>query len=922
MCAPLRALSVGAGGRVCGAGANFLQINFCILLEKRARLLYNACKTLRAAGARLREDCMEYPLSEKEIFPFRPKPFYFITSSRPEDLTLQKFRRTLSHLKSRGFGGIVLFNKPPHGFDASNYLSDGWFAMVENAARACRELSLALWINDGFDFPPGDVAGRVRAAAPHLKQRHIRLEGDRPVVVEADWGFPAFEEPLSTRLFIKFVYEEYKKRLGNYFGDPIAGFFSDSDNRRVNALVLFDENSPMRDYFPWSSDFAESFRAAYGYDILPWMPAVLRREDVPQAVDYWEHAGRLMQGWFAAHHAWLRENGLQYTGHTSDSSPYLVQETQRSSCFTEGRFSDLERHFDYPGTDQEMYSLDSAKPTTRENFYTPHVIWGEREYMPKMTNFYDVSIDLRARQAASTAFQYGKKGVMCEMFAATNYGVSPAVLRQIAAYQLMQGVTFIVPHAYHHLFTGETKYFAPPDFSAAGMLDRATKPLNDELARLACLLSRGKPVCPVALVDPTEFVWRGKYRSGEYFAAFAALNRLPYGFCVCDTKKLLQNEYGFRAAVYAGIDLPEETLRALKGRGILPVRADELEKLSALIPCDVRYEGEGTPHFARRVIDGEEFAFLANIESGEPIRGRVHAYGREKELVLYPGDVRYISATYCDFPDTPACEFVCDLPEKAAVRFDRPNILPLEWFRCGEETVLKTEDTPRLEFPFRAEARLKGLRLFLPRACDKMIGQVMLDETDLAAPVHTRVFGEEYLRFSLPSLAPGEHKLTLTKGAPLPFHARIFLEGEFDASVTTDKKEYKKLCGLFNVDIYVPERAQVVLSVRRRELVLRGSWAEQGQPFYSGGAEYLLPVEVPQAGEYIVRFPAVCDVAELSVGGASERRICPPYDFRVVLGAGKNQLRLTVSNSFANAMECYLERGGVPAGGSLFRPLA
>ena len=259
-----------------------------------------------------------------------------------------------------------------------------------------------------------------------------------------------------------------KKRLGNYFGDPIAGFFSDSDNRRVNALVLFDENSPMRDYFPWSSDFAESFRAAYGVRHPALDAAVLRREDVPQAVDYWEHAGRLMQGWFAAHHAWLRENGLQYTGHTSDSSPYLVQETQRSSCFTEGRFSDLERHFDYPGTDQEMYSLDSAKPTTRENFYTPHVIWGEREYMPKMTNFYDVSIDLRARQAASTAFQYGKKGVMCEMFAATNYGVSPAVLRQIAAYQLMQGVTFIVPHAYHHLFTGETKYFAPPDFFRRG----------------------------------------------------------------------------------------------------------------------------------------------------------------------------------------------------------------------------------------------------------------------------------------------------------------------------------------------------------------------------------------------------------------------------------------------------------------------
>ena len=77
---------------------------------------------------------------------------------------------------------------PPHGFNAENYLSDDWFRRVENAAKACRELSLAMWINDGFDYPPGDVAGRVRKAAPHLKQRHIRLEGDRPVVVEADWG--------------------------------------------------------------------------------------------------------------------------------------------------------------------------------------------------------------------------------------------------------------------------------------------------------------------------------------------------------------------------------------------------------------------------------------------------------------------------------------------------------------------------------------------------------------------------------------------------------------------------------------------------------------------------------------------------------------------------------------------------------------
>ena len=199
LCGPCRS----AQGGDCGAGANFLQINFCILLEKRARLLYNAFKTLRAAGARLREDCMEYPLSEKEIFPFRPKPFYFITSSRPEDLTLQKFRRTLSHLKSRGFGGIVLFNKPPHGFDASNYLSDGWFAMVENARPSLpRALARALdqrrfRLSAGRRGRPGSRRGSASETAAYPSG------GDRPVVVEADWGFPAFEEPLSTRLFHK-----------------------------------------------------------------------------------------------------------------------------------------------------------------------------------------------------------------------------------------------------------------------------------------------------------------------------------------------------------------------------------------------------------------------------------------------------------------------------------------------------------------------------------------------------------------------------------------------------------------------------------------------------------------------------------------------------------------------------------------------
>ena len=37
---------------------------------------------------------------------------------------------------------------------------------------------LAVWINDGFDFPPGDAGGRVANIAPHLRQQRLHIMND------------------------------------------------------------------------------------------------------------------------------------------------------------------------------------------------------------------------------------------------------------------------------------------------------------------------------------------------------------------------------------------------------------------------------------------------------------------------------------------------------------------------------------------------------------------------------------------------------------------------------------------------------------------------------------------------------------------------------------------------------------------------
>ncbi len=863
---------------------------------------------------------MKYPISKKQINEYSPIPLYFITTNRPEELTYDAFYSSLLNLKAAQFGGIVLFNKPQGGFAEEEYLGEAFFGMVKNAASACKDLGLKMWINDGYDFPPGAVAGRIKKAAPQLKQRRIRLINGKPTVECVEWGFPAFEEDLSGELFRKFVYEEYDKHVGEFFGDTIKGFFSDTDNRRVLPPAMFDESSPMRDYFPWSSTFEADFKAEYGYDITPYMADILQRKSVPQSMDYWEFCGRLYQKWWCGNAAWLRAHGLEYTGHSSDSSPYLQSEACRSSCFTEGRFSDAQRHFDYPGTDQELYAIDGGKHMTIDNMYTPKVVWGEEMTVPKMTDFAVVKSDLRAKQTASTAFLYDKKGVMCEMFAASNYGVEPSVLLHIAAYQIMQGVTFVVPHAYHHKFRGEIKYFAPPEYSENSLLKHSVDVINRKIAALTCMMSKGEPVYPVALIDPTEYVWLGEYDKNEYFDAFAHLNRLPYGFVICDAGKLINNDYGFKAAVYAGINPTDEIKNKIENKGIKLFSYKDIDKLGGVIKPDVCYEGEGTPHFQRRIIDGEEFTFIANIESEKAIKGKIKAYGKEKELYLYPGDIRYVSKTYDDIPEPEKNgEYICAFPDTTPVKFDSLNCIPLEYFTSDGKTVTKTGDEKKITFSFTAKDALNSLKFCIPDDCLGIIEKVVFNGTECLCGEKSKVFDDDYTVYSLFAVK-GANTIELIKNGAVPYYDRILLTGEFDAEIITDKRYYKKAIETYNLSVYIPEKAEVMLDRRRAVLSTLRSAVLQGQPFYSGGITYRFNPVVNQTAKYRLIFPLIRDTVYLTVNGKPYgKTVKPPYSFEFELENGENEILLTVYNSLANSMECYLEPGGIVSHGILVK---
>jgi len=864
--------------------------------------------------------------TERDLKDYRPIPFYFITTDDPNELTYEKAYDSLSRMKADGFGGIVLFNKPPHGFTAEGYLSDVWFNMVRNFVRAACELDLSVWLNDGFNFPPGDGGGRItKETHPHLMQKKLELQNGKAVAVDVAWGAPAFELPESAALFHEIVYEPYKAAVGDYFGTTVKGIFSDADNRRVNFGV-FGSVPEQKDYFPWSSDFALTFADVYGYDIKPYLVSILRKESSPQAKDYWEHAGRLYQGWFASNYRWCRENGLEYTFHTSDTSPFAWEEAPRSSLFTEGRALDMESNCDYPGTDQELLELNGGKHMRKEEYWLPKVSYCGGDADVRNPAYRDLYGDLRPKQAGSTAFLYHKKGAMCEMFAATNWGATFTDLREIASVQIMNGINFIVPHAYHYRLCGDTKYFAPPDFSPHSHLADGMRIFNDMLAKNCWYASQGTLQAPVAVLDITDDVWAGKTDSKAFCDVCLALDRLPYGYVIADDKMIRANRDAFSVVVNAGAPLSETRAAFFDVLDLPVVGVESIEEIGQYVDCDVLYVGDGMPHFMRRQLDdGTQLVIVCGFETDVPVQGTLQIGASSLSVFLQPGEMGFYTAQGrigCDALPMPEGNRIA-LPDETEVVWESENCLPIEcWLDESGDIVPKTDICRQLRMSYFVDDSVTDLSLTMTARCAARIDEVKVDAILLASPTECMIFDDKSYKWELPvsAMTPGDHVLTIRTHAPLPKSDIIALRGSFDVTVATQGAYHRVSGKQYSLKRYIPEQVGIVLSKRTTILQTTRSWCAQGHPFYSGAATYRFLLSQPKEyGDAVLHLKNVRDVCTVSIDGKEvEKRIFAPYDFALGNLDGEHLLEITVRNTLGNALEFYCAPSGLLGGGDIY----
>ena len=790
--------------------------------------------------------------SEK-IENYRPIPFYFLTTTDPADYTDEAVFAAIKKMKDDGFGGIVLFNKPPVGFNAEEYLSENWFDITRRFILACRELNLELWINDGFNYPPGDAAGRIEAADPTLKQhRLIPNEEGKLDVAEVAWGFPAFEEEKSSELFHKFVYEEYYKRFAEYFGNGITGFFSDADNRRYNAHVI--KQCPER-YYPWSKNFAALFKTKFNYNIEENLKGLFDGTDKKVMHDYWQLCSNLYQQWFANNHNWCKAHNILYTFHSSDSGPMNYEYCKRSSAFTEGNPLTLLSHSDAPGTDHEIFILDSGTHYDKR-YYTPKVTFaGDNEFLYHPHR--DESLwDVRAKYAQSAAILNNKKRIMSEMFCATNHNITFNDLSRIGAWQIIQGINFIVPHAVHHRFRERIKYFAPPVFNWT-TLEEGIREFNDKLSFWCMAATEGEYIAEYAVIDPTPEVWQD-ISSTPFFHLCDKLNRRAEGYIIVPRN-------------YTG-----------------PIKniIDPIKEIPELPAPTITFSG-GDVAYMRRRLNDEEYMLVANIWNPETMSGTLNYNGKSYEVELNPGEIAIFGGPFESYRTPQKYEVKSVFNGKYPVRWAASNVIPFE-----KELVFNSMENFTLTLSVPADNE----------------GKIIFNGKELSESCDTLVFHDKYRNYTIETIH-GENRIELE--TPCVFFKCAYLCGEFNLNVETSKDYATLAFRQYLLAIYEPSWKKLTVSKRTQELTTDCGWEKQGNIFYSGEACIDLGTIDISDGD-MLNLPKFKDIAELVIDGETvERKALAPYVFK--LPQGKHAVSLRIWNTMGNRLERFYVPSGLTA---------
>lgn len=427
-------------------------------------------------------------------------------------LQKEELLRQLDVLKEMGMGGAHIHVR--RGMETP-YLGEEHMDLVRSCLEKCKEEDMLTWLYDEDRWPSGFAGGMV-TKDEEFRQTYLLLtpefageenlltcydivlnqEGclsgaDRIEIGAAPRGdewyayvkkmqpTPGYNNQTyvdtlnlkAIRRFLEVTHERYAEAVGQEFGGVIPAIFTDEPqfSKKTRLLHPYEKKDIC---LPWTADLPESYKVAYGCDILDALPELvwqLPGQEVSVArYRYHDHVCQRFTEAFADQcGTWCRDHGLLLTGHVMDEA------TLQSQTQVLGEAMRSYRSFGLPGIDM---LCNKVELTT-------------------------------AKQAQSAARQYGREGVLSEMYGVTGWDFDFRGHKFQGDWQAAMGVTARVHHLSWVSMKGEAKRDYPASINYQSPWWRDYRYVEDHFARLNTALTRGKPLARVGVIHPIESYW-------------------------------------------------------------------------------------------------------------------------------------------------------------------------------------------------------------------------------------------------------------------------------------------------------------------------------------------------------------------------------------------------------------------------------
>jgi len=486
---------------------------------------------------------------------FRIKPFWFWNSR----LDTKELLSQIGDMQAHGVGGFFIHAR--FGLE-TEYLSPEWFETIRVCVEEAGRLGMEVWLYDENPFPSG-IGNQKVSSRREYRNRYIELIqrslhpgenvipiGDGEVICvlgPQDGTYPSipyevvpgkvilfagdvprtvvifvkrlienpngkifginYMNPEAVRFYIETTHAQYRKHLGQYFGNIIKGIFTDEPtllpwHQDLNWYIARGDGHLV----PWDEQIPERLLKKYGYDMNTLMRGIFL-EDNSNAEEirrhFWQEVAQLYeQNFFRIYKDWCEQNGLLLTGHV------LLEEGLYFNTIFQGNLLKNLEHLDIPGVD---HLTNTAEETGAE------FLVGKAPHLPRIkTNVQGQKV------VVSAAHLSGKRRVLSESFGIGGWSLTLEDMKWIVNWQYVLGINQLCPHAFFYSIEGFRKGDAPPCHMHNSSW-RHYRLFADYVARLSYALSAGSHRAEVAILYPLRG-FQGAYRPGEQRTADKAIS--------------------------------------------------------------------------------------------------------------------------------------------------------------------------------------------------------------------------------------------------------------------------------------------------------------------------------------------------------------------------------------------------------------